>query len=68
MRQFLLGVLVGSLLTAGLVQAKDPLGLGRSEAQQQYDYFRGRAQQLDVENIRKQQENERIKNLGKSPC
>jgi hypothetical protein len=35
---------------------------------QQYDYFCGRALQLDGENMRKQQEEDRLKNLGHHPC
>ena len=68
MKLFILGVLLGSLLTGVAVQAKDPLGLGRSDKQIEFDYFRERALQLDVENMRKQQEEDRLKTLGRNPC
>lgn len=68
MRQFILGVLLGSFLTGAMVWAGDPLGLGRSDKQVEFDYFRERALQLDVENMRKQQQENRLRNLGKNPC
>lgn len=68
MKRFILGVLFGSLLTGAIVQAKDPLGLGRSDKQVEFDYFRERALQLDVENMRKQQQEDRLRDLGRSPC
>ncbi len=66
MRNLLIGLVLGSLLTTAGVSAKDYLG--RSPQQQQYDYFRERQQQLDIENMRKQQTEDRVKNLGKNPC
>lgn len=77
MKQFIFGILLGSLLTGTLVGAGDYLHqgsggggdyLGRSETQAQFDYFRERALQLDVENIRREQVEQKYRNLGKSPC
>jgi hypothetical protein len=66
MRNFILGIIIGVLLMTVAVQAKDYLG--RSPQQQQYDHYRERGQQLDIENMRKQQTEDRVKNLGKNPC
>ena len=71
MLKFALGLIVGSVLTTAFVGAGDYLN--RSEAQQSFDYFRSRAQQLDVETIRRglqeqQTEDQLRKTLGKSPC
>jgi hypothetical protein len=68
MMQFIAGVIVGSILTAAVVPAANDF-LFRSPQQQKYDYFRERQQQLDVENIRKNQDAERLRNLGRTnPC
>jgi hypothetical protein len=58
MRNLTIGIFIGCLLTGGLGLAKDvdPLGLGRSKQQRQYDYFREYGQQLDIEHLRKQQD------------
>ncbi|MCS6285876.1 MAG: hypothetical protein H8K08_10630 [Nitrospira sp.] len=66
MRNLLIGLVLGSLLTTAGVSAKDYLG--RSPQQQKYDYFRERGMQLDIENMRKQQTEDRLKNSGRSPC
>ena len=53
MRGFLIGILLGICLDTSVTAiAKD--SLNRSPQQQQYDYFRQRQQQLDVEHMRKQ--------------
>ncbi len=72
MRNLILGILIGSILTTGIGLAKDqdPLGLGRSEQQRQYDYFREYGQRLDIEHMRKQQDRERFERAygRKEPC
>ena len=65
-RNLLIGLVLGSLLTTAGVSAKDYLG--RSPQQQRMDYFRERGMQLDIENMQKHQTEERIKNLGRNPC
>lgn len=65
MKNFIAGVIVGSLLTTGLGFAQKDF-LGRSPQQQKYDYFRERQQQLDIENIRKQQTEDRLRR--NQPC
>ena len=69
MRLFILGILLGICFdTTVTAIAKDYLN--RSPQQQQYDYFRQRQQQLDVEHMRKQldqQEFDRKYNTRK-PC
>jgi hypothetical protein len=69
MRQFILGCLVGVILTASVNALAGKDSLGRSPQQQQFDYFRERQQQLDIGHMRQQldrQETER--KLGKKPC
>jgi hypothetical protein len=71
MRNFILGILVGSALTTSLGLAdSDPLGLGRSKQQQKYDYYREYGQRLDIEQMRKQQDRERFDRTSgrKQPC
>ena len=75
MRQFFLGILFGSLVTGTVVGAGslyDSKGNVQAPrgSQQQFDYFRQRQQQLDVEHMRKQldqQEFDRKYKL-KGPC
>jgi hypothetical protein len=67
MKHFIAGIILGSVLTAGLGFAERDF-LNRSPQQQKYDYFRERQMQLDIENIRKQQNEDRLKNLGRNPC
>jgi hypothetical protein len=72
MRQFITGIIVGSVLTASLGVAatfyndKGQLGGPRGSVQQ-YDYFRQRQQWLDIGAMRQQSERERIERPGK-PC
>jgi hypothetical protein len=74
MRQFVLGILVGSLVSGTVVGAgsfydskgnvKAPTG-----SIQQFDYFRQRQMFLDIGNMRKQMEQqESDRKLGKHPC
>ncbi len=56
-RSFILGILLGLCFEETVpVLAKEYLG--RSPQQQQYDYFRERQQQLEMEHIRKQLDQE----------
>ena len=66
MKNFILGMIVGVLLTTALVQA----GSKPTPAQEQakYDYYRQRGQQLDTETIRKAVEAEQAQRLHKKPC
>ena len=69
MRGFLTGILFGICFdTTVTAIAKDYLN--RSPQQQQYDYFRERQQQLDIEQIRKQMDNEAFdhSSSSKKPC
>jgi hypothetical protein len=74
MRQFILGILLGSLITGSLVTAGtfyDSKGNVKapSGSQQQFDYFRERQMFLDIGNMRKQMEQREIdRKLGKNPC
>lgn len=74
MRLFVLGMLVGSVVTGTVVGAgtfydskgnvKAPRG-----SVQQYDYFRQRQQQLDIKHMREQQDRQALeRRLGKHPC
>lgn len=68
MRSFILGILLGMCFEETVtVMAKDHLN--RSPQQQQYDYFREREQQLDIEHLRKQREQENFeRNSRRLPC
>lgn len=69
MRLFILGILLGICFdTTVTAVAKDYLN--RSPQQQQYDYFRERHQQLDVEQMRKQMDNNELDHSynSKKPC
>ena len=69
MRQFMLGCLVGVMLTASVNAVAGKDSLGRSPQQQQYDYFRQRQMWLDIGQMRQQmdrQESER--KHGQKPC
>ena len=69
MRQFILGCLVGVILTASVNALAGKDNLGRSPQQQQYDYFRQRQMWLDIGQMRQQmdrQESER--KHGQKPC
>lgn len=74
MKQFILGILVGSLVTGTVVGAGtfyDSKGNVKapSGSVQQYDYFRQRQMFLDMSNMRKQMEQQELdRKLGKHPC
>ena len=74
MKQFVLGVLLGSLATgtvAGAGKLYDSKGNVKapSGSQQQFDYFRQRQQQIDIGHMRKQMEQQELdRKLGKNPC
>jgi hypothetical protein len=74
MKQFILGILVGSLVTGTVVGAgnfydsKGNVQAPRGSVQQ-YDYFRQRQLYLDMSNMRKQMEQQELdRKLGKKPC
>jgi hypothetical protein len=74
MQQFVLGILVGSLVTGSIVGAGtfyDSKGNANAPAGsvQQFDYFRQRQMFLDTSNMRKQMEQQELdRKLGKNPC
>ena len=74
MKQFTLGILFGSVVTGTVVGAGslyDSKGNAAAPrgSQQQFDYFRQRQQQLDIEHMRKQADQKELdRKLGKSPC
>jgi len=74
MKQFVLGILLGSLVTGTVVGAGnlyDSKGnlSAPSGSQQQFDYFRQRQQQIDIRNMRKQIEQQEFdRKHGKNPC
>jgi hypothetical protein len=74
MKQFILGILLGSLATGTVVGAGnlyDSKGNVKapSGSQQQFDYFRQRQQQIDVSNMRKLMEQQGSdRQRGKNPC
>lgn len=74
MKQFILGLLVGSMITGTVVGAgsfynsKGEPSAPRGSTQQ-FDYFRQRQQQLDIKHMREQADREALdRKLGKSPC
>ena len=74
MQQFVLGMLIGSLVTGTVVGAGtfyDSKGNVKAPAGsvQQFDYFRQRQMFLDTSNMRKQMEQQELdRKLGKNPC
>lgn len=69
MKQFVLGIVLGSVLTGVMVEAKSLYGKdGQVQAPrgsiQQQNYFRERQLWLDVGHMRKQMDNQRLGN----PC
>ena len=74
MQQFVLGIMIGSVITGTVVGAGnlyDSKGNVKapSGSQQQFDYFRQRQQFLDVENMRRQMDRQELdQKLGKKPC
>lgn len=74
MKQFILGAMLGSLITGGLAVAgtfydsKGQPAAPRGSVQQ-FDYFRQRQQQLDIKHMREQQDRQELdRKLGKYPC
>jgi hypothetical protein len=74
MKQFIVGAVVGSLITGTVVWAgnfydsKGQPAAPRGSVQQ-FDYFRERQQQLDLKHMREQQDRlELDRKLGKYPC
>jgi hypothetical protein len=75
MRQFILGIVMGNVVTGTVVGAgnlydsKGNVQAPRGSTQQ-FDYFRQRQQQLDVENMRKQMDQQEFnrKYDQKKPC
>jgi hypothetical protein len=74
MKQFTLGILFGSLITGTVVGAgslydsKGNVAAPRG-SQPQFDYFRQRQQQLDIEHMRDQMDKQQLdRKLGRNPC
>jgi hypothetical protein len=74
MKQFTLGILFGSLITGTVVGAgslydsKGNVAAPRG-SQQQFDYFRQRQQQLDIQHMRDQMDQQQLdRRHGKIPC
>jgi hypothetical protein len=74
MKQFILGILFGSLVTGTVVGAgslydsKGNVAAPRG-SQQQFDYFRQRQQRLDIEHMRDQMDKQQLdRKLGRNPC
>jgi hypothetical protein len=69
MRQFILGCLVGSILMGAVSVLAEKDSLGRSPQQQQFDYFRQRQQQLDIQHMRQLMDRQALeRNLYRKPC
>lgn len=70
MKQFILGVLIGASLMAslGVAGMYDKSGAPSAPrgSVQQFDYFRERQQQLDVQALRRQADQDRA--AGRVPC
>ena len=72
MRNLMLGILIGSCFTAGLGLAGDYYnsegGLSAPRgSQQQFDYYRQRQQYTDLNTIREQNDQQRLRELT-NPC
>jgi hypothetical protein len=74
MKQFVLGMIFGCLLTGGLSLAgtfydsKGQPAAPRGSVQQ-FDYFRQRQQQLDIKHMREQMDRQEIdQKTGRKPC
>ena len=71
MKQRLLGIVIGSLLTTGLGIAgtsfynKEGALQAPNGSQQQFDYFRQRQLFLDVQHMRQQADNDRLNQMTK---
>ena len=69
MRQFILGCLVGGILMGAVSVLAEKDSLGRSPQQQQFDYFRQRQQQLDIQHMRQLMDRQELnRKYGKKPC
>jgi hypothetical protein len=74
MKQFILGALFGSMITGTVVGAGsfyDSKGNVKapSGSVQEFDYFRQRQQQLDINHMREQMDRHELdRKLGKNPC
>jgi gas vesicle protein len=69
MRQFILGCLVGGIVMGGVSSLAGTDGLGRSPQQQQFDYFRQRQQQLDIQHMRRLMELQELdRKRNQKPC
>ena len=74
MKQFILGAILGSLITGGLSLAgTSMIRKGNVQAPrgstQQFDYFRQRQQWLDLQHMRDQMDRRELdQKLGKHPC
>ena len=74
MTQFILGALLGSFITGGLSVAGTFYDSNGQPAAprgsvQQFDYFRQRQQQLDIQHMRDQADRQALeRKLGKNPC
>ena len=69
MRQFMLGCLVGVILTASVNALAGKDSLGRSPQQQQYDYFRQRQMWLDIGQMRQGMDRQQSdRKYNKKPC
>lgn len=72
MKQFVVGIVIGSALTGSLVWAgnlynKDGSLNAPSGSQAQIDYFRQRQQQLDIGHMRRQADQDRLERQA-NPC
>lgn len=72
MRQFIGGIIVGAVMTgslglAGMYDQKGQPSAPRGSVQQ-FDYFRERQQQLDVQALRREADRQRLDRSQKKPC
>jgi hypothetical protein len=74
MRQLIVGIFIGSVITAtavgagNLYDSKGNVQAPRGSIQQ-FDYFRQRQQWLDIQNMRKQMDQQELdQKVGKKPC
>jgi hypothetical protein len=72
MKQLVLGLIFGSLLTGTVVGAgsfynKDGSLNTPSGSQKQFDYFRQRQQFLDIQHMRRQADQDRLRQMS-DPC
>lgn len=69
MKRFILGCLVGGLLMGGVNSLAETGSVGRSPKQQQFDYFRQRHQQLDIQRMRQLMDRQALeRTLYQKPC